>query len=509
MANHANLRLLYIASEAAGFAKTGGLADVAGSLPRALAEQGIDCALMLPCYRSARQGLSQSDAGPEIRVPVGRELVNGRIRHTKLPDSNVRVYLIEHPGYFERDDPPSGRGIYQLTRSDGSKEDYEDNCQRFVFFARAAIEALAALNFWPDIIHANDWQTGLVPVFLREAYGQKPPYDHIRTLFSIHNIAYQGLFPASAWPLTGLDWRLFNAGQLEYYGQLSFLKAGIVFSDWLTTVSPTYAREIQTPQLGYGLDGVLRERSARLIGIVNGVDVRVWDPAIDEHIPCRYDAQSFVVGKARCKAVLQERCGLPSSPPAPLAGMVARLVRQKGIDLLIETLPAIVQRGIQLIVLGQGEPQFERALLDLARRFPQQVAVTIDFDEALAHQIEAAADIFLMPSQYEPSGLNQLYSLKYGTVPVVHAVGGLVDTIVDCTDESLAAGKATGFVFKDFTPQDLLVALDHALSLYRSRPSSWRQLVLTGMLQDWSWQRSALSYHELYDRVRTSAPPAP
>jgi starch synthase len=442
---------------------------------------------------------------------MGHRLVSGRLYQSHLPDGGIPVYLVEQPDYYERDDPGEGRGLYQYTRPDGQKSDYADNCERYVFFCRAVLEALPLLDLWPDVLHLHDWQTGLVPVYLEEQYRRhedddlRARYRRLRTLFSIHNLAYQGLFWHLDLPLMGLDWRLFNYHQLEFHGQVSFLKAGIVFADLLTTVSPTYAREIQTPYYGCGLQGVLSERRQQLYGIVNGVDYRVWNPAVDAHLAANYDVDTVAQGKPRCKADLQRRCGLPVRPGVPLLGMVSRLVDQKGLDLIGRAAVDLLTEDIQLVMLGEGDPVYHRMLKGLEDRYPGQVSVTIAQDEPLAHRIEAGADLFLMPSQYEPCGLSQLYSLKYGTVPLVRTTGGLADTVVDATPQTLEAGTATGFSFIPYTPAALLATVQRALEMYRNRPEHWLGLVQAGMRQDWSWNRSAAEYEKLYIKLRESA----
>jgi starch synthase len=503
MPNGAKHKLLVTASEVVGFAKTGGLADVAGSLPRALARRGHDVVIMLPLYNAARQGkVPVQRTELTFTVPIGNRTVPGTLWRATLPDSEVPVFLVEQPEYFQRDDPSQGRGLYQLTLPGGHKRDYPDNCERFIFFSRAVLEALRLLDYWPDVLHANDWQTGLLPVYLREVYQERPGYDAIRTLFTIHNIAYQGQFWHWDMLLTGLDWRLFNYRQLEFFGQLNFLKAGIVFSDAISTVSPTYAKEIQTPYYGCGLQGVLAERRKRLFGIVNGVDYRIWNPATDSTIAARYTVDTVTEGKPRCKTALQRRFGLSEQPRIPLFGLVARLVEQKGLDLVARIIEPLLQQGVQLVVLGEGDAVYHQLFLHLRSRFTDRVGVVFGFDEVLAHQIEAGADLFLMPSQYEPAGLNQLYSLKYGTVPIVRATGGLADTITDCTLETLDAGTATGFTFLAYTPTALQETVQRALHLYESNPEKWLALMRTGMRQDWSWDRIAVEYEKLYQLVR-------
>jgi starch synthase len=503
--------IVHAASEVVGFAKTGGLADVAGSLPRALARRGWECAVITPLYRGTRAGkLPLTPTDFTFSIPVGTRSYPGRLWVATLPDSSVPVYLIEQPDFFERDDPAHGHGLYQFTVTGGLKRDYPDNCERFVFFSRAVLEALRLLDLWPDVLHCHDWQAGLIPVYLAEEYRRhrvpalRQNYQRIRTVFTIHNIAYQGLFRPSDFPSTGLDWRLFNYHELEFYGQLNFLKAGIVFSDWLTTVSPTYAEEVQTPFYGCGLQGVLLERRHHLVGIVNGVDYRVWNPATDPHIAATYDSVTVADGKAQCKAALQRHFHLPEEPRTPLLGMIARLVEQKGVELVLAIADARLTTppGAQLVVLGEGDPVYHRKLQELQKRHADRVGLTLGFDERLAHQIEAGADIFLMPSQYEPSGLNQLYSLKYGTPPVVRATGGLADTITDCTPPTLADGSGTGFRFVPYSPMVFQATTQRAFDLYRGQPEQWLRLVRNGMARDWSWDRSAGEYEKLYSRDR-------
>jgi starch synthase len=512
------MKVLLAASEVVGFAKTGGLADVVGSLPRALARRGHECIVFLPLYRCTRQvRVPPTPTEHRFEIPIGHRSVPGRLWQSRLPDSDIPVYLVEQPDYFGRDDSAKGYGLYQWTTPQGEKRDYPDNCERFIFFCRAILEALPLLGFWPDVIHANDWQTGLVPVYLQALYGPRsrdeltvPPerrnfgYDRIGTLFTIHNIAYQGNFWHLDMPLTGLDWSLFNHRQLEFYGHLSFLKAGIVFADLLNTVSPSYGREIQTPYYGCGLQGVLAERRDRLYGIVNGVDYREWDPATDRFLPAHYDPHSVEQGKALCKQALQQHCHLSLEPRTPLLGVVARLAEQKGIELILGAADELLEQGSQLIVLGEGDHRYQRRLLELQARHPGRVSVNLGFDEILAHQIEAGADLFLMPSIYEPSGLNQLYSMRYGTVPVVRATGGLADTVVDCTAETLAEGRATGFSFHAITADALRETVQRAFALYHGDQAVWYELVRTGMKQDWSWDRSAAEYERLYEKIVAS-----
>jgi starch synthase len=431
-------------------------------------------------------------------------MIEGRLWHGALPGSSVPIYFIEQAEYFERDDPLAKRGIYQFADSAGQMTDYPDNAARFGFFARGVLEAMRLLNYWPDVLHLHDWQTALAAVYLRETYQRfgKPllrgNYERMRTLFTIHNLAYQGIFAPDCVPMLGFPWRLFTMDLLEFYGKLNLLKAGIVYADRLTTVSPTYAHEIQTTMFGCGLHGVLLQRERQLHGIVNGIDDRVWNPATDSQIAAKYDATTLADGKARCKAALQKHFNLDAQPRTPLLGIVSRLAVQKGFDLIEKVIPDFVRQGVQLAVLGDGDKVYRDMLLNLAQDFPRQVGVHVGYSDPIAHQIEAGADIFLMPSQYEPCGLNQLYSLKYGTIPVVRRTGGLADTVVDATPEAIALGRATGFVFVPPSPAAFAEALGRCLAMYRDNVYSWKQLQQTGMAQDWSWRRSAEEYERLY-----------
>jgi starch synthase len=411
------------------------------------------------------------------------------------------VFFVDHPGYFDRDDPAAGRGLYQQAMPGGYKADYPDNAERFTFLSRAALEAIPALGFVPDIVHANDWQTGLVPVFLDEVFRDRPEYARTRSVFTVHNIAYQGMFPRDVMRLTGLPGYLFNHEQLEFYGHLNFLKAGVVYADAVNTVSPTYAREILTPEYGCGLEGVLRGHAGKLSGILNGVDYDAWNPAADPHLAAAYDADTVFDRKPANKAELQRQYGLPADPDRPVLGMVARLVSQKGIDLVLSAAPGFLDLGCQMVFLGEGDPEFHHQLTGFRAKHPQQVGVHIGYSDALAHRIEAGADLFLMPSRYEPSGLNQLYSMRYGTPPVVRATGGLADSVVGATEDTLLAGTATGFVFRDYTAHALYETVRWALYLLRDRPADFRQVVRTAMGQDWSWDRSAAEYEALYRKL--------
>jgi starch synthase len=496
------LSILLASSEVVGFAKTGGLADVCGYLPRALARLGHSVAIILPLYRCIRHGPNPIEPTDHwIPVPLGGQIIPTRLWRSALPGSNVPVHLIEHADFFERDDPAFGRSLYQYSGLDGIKRDYHDNVARFTFFSRAVMEAIPLLGSAPDILHANDWQNGLLPAYLRELYRNRPAWKDLRTLFTIHNIAYQGVFPRSDYDLTGLDQRLFNSHQLEYYGQLNFLKAGAVFADWVNTVSPTYAQEIRTTYFGCGLEGVLTERRERLSGIVNGVDYETWNPATDKLIAANYDGDSILIGKPKCKTDLQRYFHLPQSPRTPVIGMIARLVEQKGVDITWRAAEQLLQGDVQLIILGEGDHEYHLKLSALRERFPLKVGLRIGFDESLAHRIEAGADLYLMPSLFEPSGLNQLYSLRYGTPPIVRATGGLADTIVDATEENLETGKASGFRFQAYSWQALLTTIERAIDMHQNKPDVFLHLQRCCMQKDWSWDRSAHGYEEVYRRL--------
>ncbi|GAB4512172.1 MAG: glycogen synthase GlgA [Sulfuricaulis sp.] len=483
-------KILFVASEAHPLVKTGGLGDVAGSLPVALQSPGTDVRLLLPAYRDAvaRAGKLKTVATLSIagiEAPV-------KIMEGRLPDTPLITWLADFPPAYDRPGNPY---------LDSRGQPWPDNAMRFALLAHVAT-ALALgrtrLKWRPDVVHCHDWQTGLVPALLA------PEKSRPATVFTIHNLSYQGLFPPRTFAALGLAPELWSPEALEFHGQMSFIKGGLVFADQLTTVSPTYAREIQTPEWGDGLDGLLRHRAARLTGILNGIDASEWNPAHDRFLVKRYSMRQLR-DKAANKLALQREFGLPQEADTPLIGMVGRLVQQKGIDLVIDTLPGFMHRPLQLVVLGSGETGYEETLRKQAARHAGRMAVHIGYDEQLAHRIEAGADMFLMPSRFEPCGLNQLYSLRYGTVPIVRHVGGLADTVVDATEENIKSGNATGIVFKDARAATLLGAVDRALTLRRDAVR-WKQIMLAGMRQDFSWDRSAAEYLQLYERLRRPAP---
>jgi starch synthase len=474
------MRILMVASEAAPFAKTGGLADVVASLPRALARLGHTVDVAVPRYGGITAGeriaqVAVRDVGGTVDVDI-----------YAVEDHRVRFVFVDHPPYYHRE------CLYGV-----GSDDYPDNAARFALLARAALAWGAAAREEYTVVHAHDWQAGLVPVLLsREVLGGA--LRGAAAIFTIHNLAYQGVFDASWLARLGLNPDLAGIDALEYWGRISFLKGGILFSRVITTVSPQYAREIQTPEFGFGFDGILRSRSHDLIGILNGIDYDQWDPARDPYLPVPYDV-SRLEGKDAAKRQLLELVGLPAGDEGrrrPLVGLISRMVDQKGFDLLAglaEDLPGL---EASFVLLGTGERRYEELWRNLAARHPDRIAVRIGFDEAMAHRIEAGADLFLMPSRFEPCGLNQMYSLRYGTVPAVRATGGLADTVRDVT----AAGEGTGFTFVDPTPAALLGALQRALDAYADRPT-WRRIQRAGMAEDFSWDASARQYAGVYERA--------
>jgi len=487
MMRERTLRVLTVASEAVPFAKTGGLADVAGALPAALTTLGCEVRCVMPRYRQIdREKFNLKRVVEcEPRFFAG-ELVDREVWCVER--SGVLWYFIDAPCYFDRD------GLYTV---DG--EDYPDNLERFTFFAQEVLALIRHLDWQPDIIHCHDWQTGLIPVYLKIPVSLAsidtgdPFYRRIKTLFTIHNIAYQGLFPKEKLPLTGIGWKHFTFDKLEYWGKLNFLKAGLVFADKLNTVSKRYSEEIQTREFGRGMEGVLSWRSRDLTGILNGIDPTVWNPASDEHLPANFTVD-HLRGKQTCKRALLKEHGLKARTGTPLIGMIGRLDAQKGLDLIEEALPDIMRLGVQMVILGTGAPEYHKMLEKAAQAYPDQLAANLTFDNALAHRIEAGSDLFLMPSKFEPCGLNQMYSLRYGAVPIVQATGGLADTISDYDPK---AKTGNGFSFTSYTAEALVGAVRRAVGLYPDR-KAWLDLVRTGMKQDFSWKASAREYLALY-----------
>ena len=483
------MNILFASSEAHPLIKTGGLADVSGSLPRALKTGKQDVRLVMPAYPAAVSRAGRLTLSGNITLPGSETPV--RLLQGKLPGTSVKLYLIDAPHHFDRPGSPY---------SDSTGKEWPDNAARFALFARAiSMLALnqAGLDWQPDLVHCNDWQTGLVPALLAQQR-QRPA-----TLFTIHNLAYQGLFDRKIFDSLSLPADWWSLDKLEFHQQLSFIKGGLVYADWITTVSPTYAREIRTPAFGCGLAGLLSHRKENLTGILNGVDYQVWSPNTDNLIAQKFTARTLE-RKLANKQALQKTFGLPQRADLPLLGHVGRLVEQKGLDLVLKLIPKLVKRSLQLVVLGTGQPKLETALRQAALKYPGQIAVRIEYDEQLSHLLEAGSDIFLMPSRFEPCGLNQIYSLRYGTPPIVRNTGGLADTIVDTNAATLADGSANGFSFDKISPTALLAAIDRAMDCYADT-DTWRQLQTNGMAADYSWSQSAKAYMSLYAKVLNRA----
>ena len=466
-------RVLFVTSEMYPLAHTGGLGDVAAALPAALRSLGVDVRVMLPMYRSAdERAVKKARPAP---VPG----THASIVAARTPDNDVPVLLVDCPDLFDRPGGPY---------ADETGADWPDNAIRFATLSKvAAVVASASspIGWSPQLVHANDWQTGLAAALLDTRREGRPP-----TVFTVHNLTFLGLLPRASFEALGLPASAFGINGVEFYGDVSLMKAGIVYADRVTTVSPTYAREIQTPEFGAGLDGLLAERSAHLTGILNGADYARWDPSVDPHIASRYDALSLD-GKKACKAALQRELGIDEKPDAFILGSVSRLTTQKGLDLLMRALPAVLDVNTQVVLLGSGDRGLERAWAEAAKKHPGRIGVRIGYDEPLSHRIEAGADAFVMPSRFEPCGLNQMYSLRYGTPPIVHRVGGLADTVED---------GVTGFSFEEASPAALGAAIKRARSTFDD-PHAWRAMQLRGMSKDFGWPRSAQQYLDVYHQL--------
>lgn len=483
------MKILYVSSEVAPFAKTGGLADVAGSLPGALSRMGHEIKVVMPGYSSIdRQKYPVEVVLPQMLVHFPEGTQRGRITGCTFPGSDFPIYFVEHAGYFNRD------GLYQ-----GEGADYEDNAERFAFFCQSTLWMLQGLNWRPDVIVCNDWQTAMIPIYLRTApqFMQSHFFNQIKLLFTIHNLAFQGLAQAACILRLGLPLEIFNMNGIEFYGQINLLKGGIIYSDKINTVSPSYAREIQTEEFGCGLEGVLQSRAADVSGILNGIDTNDWNPATDPLIPANYSAADLS-GKAICKEHLQKKSRLRRLRRTPLIGVISRMTDQKGFDLIAEIFPKMMKLEAQFVLLGTGEKFYHDMMEEFAKTYRGQAAAHLTFNNTLAHEIEAGADMFLMPSRFEPCGLNQMYSLSYGTIPIVRKTGGLADSIVHYNARTASRGTGTGFVFEEYDSKDLLKVVKKAISLYNDKPKEWRQLVLTAMKQDFSWEASARKYEELF-----------
>ena len=482
-----SMKILFVASEGLPYSKTGGLADVIEALPKALHQMGHEVAVLLPRYRGNN---FVSTLISSVSIALGETLRFPAIVEAQA-QSGVRYFFVDDPAFFDREN------IY------GDKSgDYPDNAERFTEFSRVAIEFIKRV-WLPDVVHCHDWQAALVPLLLRTQHASDPAVRSLPTVLTIHNLGYQGIFPETALRLCGLPQSLFHLDALEFYGRVNFLKGGLLFADYLTTVSRKYAKEIQTPEYGWGLDGVVQSRADHLAGILNGVDYSQWSPEVDKFIAQNYSAQ-HLEGKRACKADLLRSFGLPAANlDRPLVGIVSRFVEQKGFDLIASVADDLMQHDLNLVALGTGMPEYETLFELLVARYPDRAALKIGYDNALAHKIEAGVDIFLMPSHYEPCGLNQIYSLRYGTPPIVRATGGLDDTVQNFDP---AAKHGTGFKFEEYNGPALLDCVRSALRTYADQ-DAWRALQLNGMAKDFSWQVSAASYAILYEAAKRSRIP--
>ncbi|MEX0602081.1 MAG: glycogen synthase GlgA [Bacteroidota bacterium] len=487
-----SLNILFVSSEVEPFAKTGGLADVSSALPKAIKELGHEIRIMMPRYRFISEWkfkLHDIIRLKEIPVPVNNSIEIGNVKSSFISNlkDKVQVYFLDHQKYFGRD------GIYQ---SPVGKKDYKDNDERFIFFCRGVLETLKRLGWQPDIIHCNDWQTGLIPGYLKTIYADDPFFKSVRSVFTIHNMAYQGAFPSDSFAKAGLPKELFHAEGVEAYGKFNFLKTALTYVDRITTVSEKYSKEIcSSPEYGAGLEGLLTHRKKDLCGILNGIDYQVWNPATDDSIYRKFDAKSLEA-KVDNKKALTAKFRLPFNESVPILGAISRLVEQKGFDLVLEMLDDLMKQDVQFVLLGDGEPKVEKKFEALQKKYPQKIGLFFGFDEELAHLVEAGSDMFLMPSRYEPCGLNQMYSMRYGTVPLVRATGGLDDTVEDYAE----GGKGTGFKFDKFDSKELLKTIQRALKVYH-QPEEWKKLMRNGMARDFSWENSAKKYVNLYKEL--------
>jgi len=483
------INILFVASEVDPFAKTGGLADVSSALPKAIKEQGHEIRIMLPRYRFISERkfkLHDIIRLKDIPIPVGNDTALGNVKSSFISNlkEKVQVYFLDNEKYFGRD------GVYQ---SPTSKKDYKDNDERFVFFCRGVIETLKRLGWQPDIIHCNDWQTGLIPAYLKTLYADDPLFKNVKTIFTIHNMAYQGSFPFETFEKSNLPKDAFKAEGVEAYGKFNFIKAGLVYADTITTVSEKYAHEIcDSDEYGAGLNGLLHTRKKDLRGILNGIDTHIWNPLSDEHIFRKYDIKS-IDAKVDNKRALLRKFGLAFEETTPVIGAISRLVEQKGFDLVLEVIEDLMKQKVQFVMLGSGDPELEKHFDKVQKKYPKQMGITFGYDEELAHMIEAGSDLFLMPSRYEPCGLNQMYSMRYGTLPIVRATGGLDDTVEDYS----GSGKGTGFKFEKYDAKELMKALLRAIKVFQQQ-EEWKKLMRNGMQKDFSWAHSASKYISLY-----------
>lgn len=475
-------KILFVSSEVYPFAKTGGLADVSCSLPKVLSKIGYEIAISLPLYETFPSGFSLKKIR-EVRVFVGEKMESGFMYESSL--GAIPVFLIAQKDYFDRE--------YLYGDENG---DYPDNAERFSFFCRGILSGIKDIGWKPQIIHCNDWQTALIPLYLKNFYSKDDSFKETGTLFTIHNLAYQGVFSKEKLKFIGLGEEFFTMDKLEFYGKINIMKSGLIFSDLLNTVSPTYSREIQTPEFGMGLDGVLRERSRELYGILNGIDYEVWDPSRDRELVKNYSTENLQ-GKKENKKFLQRESSLPQDN-LPVIGFVSRLTQQKGIDLIAESIDVLSKLPLQFVLLGKGEKRYEEILIKMAKKYSQKIKVYIGFDPLLAKRIYTGADFFLMPSLYEPCGLGQMISLRYGTIPIVRKTGGLADTVEEFDSFT---EKGNGFLFEKYSSSHMIEAIKRAIKLYENK-DKWEKLIKNAMKQDFSWDKSAKEYIKLYRGIQ-------
>jgi starch synthase len=478
------MNILFPVAECVPFAKTGGLADVAGALPQALARLGHDVRVVMPLYAHVRKsGVSLHKTKHSVLIPIGNDHVKSEVWETKSTEKEPKIYFLHEDAFFDRP---------ELYRSPSGG--YPDNDRRFLFLCRGALELGKHLGIPLDVVHCHDWHTGLIPAYLKTLYAQESVYKKTRSVFTIHNLAYQGHFPKETFALTELPDSIFTHKGVEFYGGINFMKAGLVYSDWVTTVSPTYAKEIQSKEYGYGMEGVLQARKAELTGILNGLDYSVWDPEQDSHTNHSYSAAQ-PEDKAKVRETLLAKIGLHAIEKAPIVGMITRLDDQKGCNIIAEVIDKLMEQNLQLVILGTGDKKYHELFLRLKAKYPRRLSLHLEFNEALAHLIYAGADMFLMPSKYEPCGLGQLIGMRYGTIPIVRQIGGLADTVVD-----YGKGKGTGFAFKEYTGLALLKAIKRACEVFVDK-KAWKQLLQNAMTQDFSWDHSAREYERLFKKI--------
>jgi len=480
------MKILIVSSEMIPFSKTGGLADVIGALPKSLKELGHDVRVVIPKYKvTDKLHLDLKLILSDLEVPLEQNKLKANVYETKIPGTDVTVYLIEN-NFYNRD------GLYQE-----NGRDFPDNAERFIFFSKAVLSMIKAIGWEPHVIHSNDWQTALIPAYLKILHSRDSFYNTIASVYTIHNMGYLGVFPAEKMPLTGLGWEYFTPDTLEFWGNVCFSKAGIAYADVINTVSETYSKEIQMQEFGHGLDGLIRARSEDVYGILNGVDYDVWDPKKDPNLKKHYDS-SNLRGKSANKTILRKAGNLSQKKDMPIIGIVSRMTDQKGFDILKGCFQAIMELPAQFVLLGTGDPKYQDIFKSFEEEYPEQVSVNIGFDSAAAPLIYAGSDMFLMPSKYEPCGLGQLISFKYGTVPIVRSTGGLADTVYDLDPST---GKGNGFVFEKYGSEDLYDAVKRAVSLYKDDKKMWTATVKKIMEYDFSWDISAKKYISLYKKA--------